>query len=457
MGASNFSGPVNSANGFNGGGVFNGKFYGAFGDGVNDDHAAIQAACDAAGAAGGKVVLPAGTYMLSDKLVISSDADFSQARLVDDGSQPAWLVEISTGSATDPTDTIDRKTVHLGRISSTKTTSSGGWATASPGGVRIVNAVNCDINITMVENFQVGVLLYGNNTACAYNRFFLNHIVNNQVGLRLDQDGATGGYTNSNHFFGGRFSIYSGEGTNISGARYIHLNDAGQNTPNGNNFFGVDLEGNNPEYNVLCEGQYNQFYGCRWESIQEILFDGSGALDNVINFGYTGYLLEQDKITESNGAGRTTILSSRNMVLSGSDADVAYRVQNTSSSALPALASYPSSSAMFGASIGDWVVGLTGDGLDVKATGESTPRIRATAASGRLYFGKGTDISTAWVDSGTDENGIRINGEYLLIPSRTDANRGSAGTAGRIIFNTDDNNLNIDNGTNWILPDGTTT
>jgi len=39
----------------------------------------------------------------------------------------------------------------------------------------------------------------------------------------------------------------------------------------------------------------------------------------------------------------------------------------------------------------------------------------------------------------------------------TDANRGAAGNAGRVIFNTTDGNLNIDNGTNWILPDGTTT
>jgi len=39
----------------------------------------------------------------------------------------------------------------------------------------------------------------------------------------------------------------------------------------------------------------------------------------------------------------------------------------------------------------------------------------------------------------------------------TDAQRPAAGTAGRVIFNTDDGNLNIDDGTNWILPDGTTT
>lgn len=39
----------------------------------------------------------------------------------------------------------------------------------------------------------------------------------------------------------------------------------------------------------------------------------------------------------------------------------------------------------------------------------------------------------------------------------SDANRGAAGTAGRVIFNSTDGNLNIDNGTNWILPDGSIT
>lgn len=44
------------------------------------------------------------------------------------------------------------------------------------------------------------------------------------------------------------------------------------------------------------------------------------------------------------------------------------------------------------------------------------------------------------------------------IPEYSDATRPTAGPQDPlIIFNTDDGNLNIDNGTAWILPDGTTT
>jgi len=45
----------------------------------------------------------------------------------------------------------------------------------------------------------------------------------------------------------------------------------------------------------------------------------------------------------------------------------------------------------------------------------------------------------------------------VLLPTYTNAARPAAGTAGRVIFNTDDGQINVDDGTNWTLPDGTTT
>lgn len=58
--------------------------------------------------------------------------------------------------------------------------------------------------------------------------------------------------------------------------------------------------------------------------------------------------------------------------------------------------------------------------------------------------------------SGLQVDRIDANGDVVL-QSYNDAGRPAAGTAGRVIFNTDDGNINIDDGTNWILPDGTTT
>lgn len=50
-------------------------------------------------------------------------------------------------------------------------------------------------------------------------------------------------------------------------------------------------------------------------------------------------------------------------------------------------------------------------------------------------------------------------GNVNEMPSFSDADRPGAGdvTAGTVIWNTDDSQLNISDGTNWTLPDGTTT
>lgn len=66
--------------------------------------------------------------------------------------------------------------------------------------------------------------------------------------------------------------------------------------------------------------------------------------------------------------------------------------------------------------------------------------------------------SAAWNTQEILDNGIGTKiykiGHVLVTD---DTNRDSAGSVGKIIFNTDDGQLNIDDGTNWTLPDGTIT
>lgn len=46
---------------------------------------------------------------------------------------------------------------------------------------------------------------------------------------------------------------------------------------------------------------------------------------------------------------------------------------------------------------------------------------------------------------------------YMQLPVKTDATRGDPGNIGRMIFNVDDGMINVDDGLNWTLPDGTIT
>jgi hypothetical protein len=81
-----------------------------------------------------------------------------------------------------------------------------------------------------------------------------------------------------------------------------------------------------------------------------------------------------------------------------------------------------------------------------------------SAGQGQVWLRNDTPNTLMFTDDALNDYEIAGN---LSAPTKlwvgTDATRPAAGTAGRVFFNSDDGNLNIDNGTNWILPDGTTT
>lgn len=105
------------------------------------------------------------------------------------------------------------------------------------------------------------------------------------------------------------------------------------------------------------------------------------------------------------------------------------------------------------------------DGTDYKDAAEIRAAVDGPVEAdesmpGRLEFwttasGSNT-LSEQWRidDEGTLSS---QNGGAVVFPSYTDGTRPAAGVAGRVIFNTDDGQLNIDDGSNWTLPDGTTT
>jgi len=431
-----------------GGAVFNVQHpdFGAVGGGGVDDTAAIQAAADAAASAGG-VLYGVGTFAVNGTIRIASDAQLSAASFLEMTPQ-AVLVEI--GNADDSI--LWRKKIELPRVVSSKAT-GGGWAGMGIG-VRATNLVGCRVSSPLVQGFATGLQLAADTTACAYNDLYISQFLNNRTGLHIYPGAVNGGYVNENNFWGGRFNILSAEGTAIAGARYIYLEESNNNRPNNNRFWGCSLEGQQPEYSIVCEGPNNYWHLCRWEDAANPLFDGAGAIDNEIISGYDAWrLISDDKVSQTNGAIRNNVTSTRRTTLTGSDTNPPYKYRNNASSNYPVIGTYASDP---NTNPSAWVAALTGRGLEAKTAGQAHSFFRTEGSSRRVYFGLGSAAAdTAYFSFSAA--GLAFTGAPFGLPVFTDGTRPAAGTAGRVIMNTDDGNLNIDNGANWILPDGTVT
>lgn len=99
---------------------------------------------------------------------------------------------------------------------------------------------------------------------------------------------------------------------------------------------------------------------------------------------------------------------------------------------------------------------------DINVTPDGTGLVNLGKA-GDTVIGDGTEHDTypqtdLKVNLGKTANSFKgVFVQSIYLKPLTNATRGAAGTAGRVIFNSDDGQLNIDDGTNWTLPDGTTT
>lgn len=117
--------------------------------------------------------------------------------------------------------------------------------------------------------------------------------------------------------------------------------------------------------------------------------------------------------------------------------------------------------AYYNGTLKEWVIEHTPSGgaaqllLSVKDFGAGTVILTLRGTDTRIR----SEASLIQIDSASQINETMTfqNDCFLKLPVMSDATRGAAGTTGRVIFNSTDGNLNIDNGANWILPDGTVT
>jgi hypothetical protein len=366
--------------------------YGADNTGSADATSQLQAAADAAFAAG--VTLYAqGTYKITSTVTIKGDADMRAATFNYTGSGVAVTVGLS-GSAT------FRRVVNLPKIINPSKTTTGWAQTNVTGttGVLVQNCYNVDLTVPYVQSFETGLQIYGTTSnGTSYCNVTLGHLDNNKRNLYLTADAT--GWANQNNFYGGRLSHESAEGTNVTGTRHV-LIDTTASKVNNNNFYGTSLESpNTVAYHLDCGGNDNYFWGCRWENT------GTGArvnwqansIGNVIAHGFSSHT-----IAETKGSATANHLLNRarsRMVGDGAALDLAVlALENTASSTKAAVRVMEAGAESAGtAQTTGWAVELSAQHLKGKRTGDSDIRADLDLVNGRLYFGAGNAASTRYL------------------------------------------------------------
>jgi hypothetical protein len=403
--------------------------YGADPTGATDSTTAIQAAIDAATAAKQRVV-GVGTYRISSKVVIKCDADFSQATF-NVYSTPAVAVEISTGNAANPTTELFNVVVWLPKRIENMTKPATGWV-GQGDGVRTVNTYSCKIFIGNIVNFFYGFYVTSYGTGNVYNEYFVGHLENNKINLQLNPGNSTG-YTNENNFYGGRYSHYSNEGTNVAGVNNIVLQDA-ISTVNNNVFYKPSLEGDVVQWHFACYGSYNTVIQGRWEAVApKVLYASTDQYQGSENLILGGYKVDDIAYTFSGSLG----LSKNKTIgyaVSYITLDLGDKYSNQNSSSDPIHLFYESGTRPETATATQWSVKHSSQTLQGKQKADTYARIKLNYITGSIYFDNGTTASPTVFIGAYGANDVALNGANWHAATDNTYSLGTAGLRWSVVY-----------------------
>jgi hypothetical protein len=216
--------------------------FGAVGDGVTNDGAAIAAAAAAAStrALGSDlantrraVLRFPGNYTFSSSTGVNVGENVDvlmESPLIITGAASATILGMAIGG---------NNFTHHGRyVLDVRRATQSNWSTANDVGIVLKNIGASNIEIRRSQGFCVGAQCLGSSNGFALNRVTIGEIRGARFGLQLTNLGT--GFVNGNNFYGGEFAVAAGEGVNGQSRYGVYI--TGVNGNNSNQFYGQSFE-----------------------------------------------------------------------------------------------------------------------------------------------------------------------------------------------------------------------
>lgn len=374
--------------------------FGAVGDGVTDDTAAIQAAADYAASIDAPLYGPQGDYLVTSTISLVCDGDLSAMTIKASGAAVSPVVRFGTTTG-GPT---AYKIMSLPRVVNT-TRAPGTWGSGV--GIELANCDTCTFTVPSVSQFEIGLTCGGYTTGFAHNTVNLMFVYSNKVNLQLKPAGS-GGWCNQNTFVNGRLGFNSNDFTTSGyvGTRQVLL-DKGATSfggPNTNTFIGTSFESDLVQYMVEFRESTanNVFLNCRYEGAgNKVLFNtntSSGNSDNLFLGGY-GIFTTSFTFSGSGSSPYNNIVGARKNSVEGTGA--VFNLVNTSGDGAtnPHLQGFSAGASPLNkdGTATNWTYRLYSSGFSGKRDTDNHPRVTVDYTLGRLLIGDGASAPTDYI------------------------------------------------------------
>jgi len=263
------------------------KDFGAVGDGVTDDTAAIQAAVDYCTTNDYFLEGVPGNYLITSTLNINCSGDLTIMNINANGKlfTPAIRVGGTTGN------TYARNiNLSLPYLQNTGHVSGDGWVGYSTNvGYSFDNVADCIINVPYVRGFGIGIYVGGVSAGNSYNQYTFQVAEDSKINLYINRK-SPAGWSNENTYNIGRCRQNSGEtngGVPFVGTRNIVIGIA-----NNNVLIRPCVEGSSAvtEYAIeMTDSAFNTLINPRWEGTESFLIQSTSPGLNTSNTLIGGY------------------------------------------------------------------------------------------------------------------------------------------------------------------------